>query len=190
MRANLAAVLLLVLGVFGATPLQAQGAAPARYTPSEANPEGRELVAVLISDSHCVGNTYPGFLASVDSMNLALGRQAAARHLPFVAVGIATDWSPDSGFAYLKSLSTFDEVIVGRNWFNLGVARYLWADPASRAAVPQVLLLERTITPGGTRVNVGTDRVLARYPNAAAIVEWVKQGAPLPADERTDPTGR
>ena len=177
MRALLAAVAASCL----ATPLRSIHAQTnAAYKPSEENPRGRELVAVLVSYSKCVGNSYPGFVASVDSLNRALAAQAKRSGRQFVAVGVATDWDPDSGYAYLKSLARFDEFIVGRNWFNLGVAHYVWADSLGKPSVPQVILLERTITPGKKTVAVGADHVLARYQGAAAIAEWVKRGALIP----------
>ena len=151
-----------------------------RYQPSQENPRGRELVAVVVSYSKCVGNSYPGFLTSVDSLTRSLAAQARRSGRQFVAVGVATDWDSDSGYAYLKSLTHFDEFIVGRNWFNLGVARYVWADSLGKPVVPQVILLERTITSESTGVAVGADRVIARYQDPAAIVEWVKRGAPVP----------
>jgi hypothetical protein len=150
------------------------------YRPSYENPRGREIVAVLVSSSKCIGNTVPGFLTAVDTMNRALAAQARRSGRQFVAVGVATDWDTDSGYAYLKSLTRFDEVIVGRNWFNLGASRYVWGDSAARPIEPQVILLERTITMGDSGVAIGPTRVLARYQGADKIIEWVKRGTPIP----------
>src|SRR5512135_2846004 len=116
-----------------------------RFVPNTDNPplgKTTELVAVLISSSHCVGNAYPGFLSSIDSMNRSLATQAKHRGLWFVAVGVSNDWEPDSGIAYLKSLSEFNELSVGNNWFNLGIAHYILADSLGRLSVPQVILVE------------------------------------------------
>ncbi len=171
------AIRLVALLLSGAGSLAAQ---EPRYTPTHRNPGGREIVAVFLSYSRCPGNNYAGLTESVDSMNRSLARQASDRHLPFVAVGVSSDWEPDSGYAYLKRLSSFDEVIVGRNWFNLGFQHWVWADSAGQAAVPQVIVLERTINPARSRVSFGQERVLARFPGPRQIVDWVKRGALLP----------
>jgi len=113
-------------------------------------------------------------------MNSSLASQSSRAGVAFVSVGVATDWEPDSGYAYLKSLSNFNEFIVGRNWFNLGAAHYVWADSASKPVEPQVILLERSTTMDSAGVRISRDRVLARYLGADAIVSWVKQGAPRP----------
>jgi len=175
MRSHFVTVLSLVIG----SSLSAQTTAP-RYRPSFENPRGQELVAVLVSSSHCVGNSVPGFLTAVDSMNRALATQASRSGMNFVSIGVATDWEPDSGYAYLKSLSHFGELIVGRNWFNLGAAHYVWADSTGKPLEPQVILLERRTDMDSTGVRIGSDRVLARYLGAGEIVSWVKQGAPRP----------
>ena len=151
----------------------------ARYTPTYANPKGRELVAVFISASQCIGNSYPGFLESIDPMNRALAAHATSQGLPFVAIGVTTDWIPDSGYAYLQRLSRFDEINVGRNWFNLGLVTYVWADSAGKPVEPQVVLLERHVTIA-PRVAVSRGRVLRRIRGADSIVAWVREGAPIP----------
>jgi hypothetical protein len=137
-------------------------------------------VAVLISDRHCIGNQARGFRESIDSMNTFLAARARAAGIGFVAVGISLDWEPDSGFAYLQSLSHFDEIVVGRNWFNVAVAHYIWADSTRVPAVPQVLLLERTTTMGKSGVTIGQERLLAAFTRADSIVGWVRAGTPIP----------
>jgi hypothetical protein len=150
------------------------------FAPSYNTPAGRELVVVFISSASCVANTTPGFLEAIDPMNRALARQAEEQNLPFVAVGVTTDWSPDSGYAYLKRLSSFNEMIVGRNWYNLGAAVYIWADSTNRPMEPQVILLERDVVPGPTAVQISPDRVLRRFFGAKDIMDWVSEGAPIP----------
>ena len=97
-----------------------------------------------------------------------------------MAVAVTTDWEPDSGYAYLRRLSKWNEVIVGRNWFNLGIAHYVWADTLTNPVVPEVILLERDTDMGTTRARIGNERVLARIVGADSILSWVRRGTPLP----------
>jgi hypothetical protein len=155
----------------------------ARFEPNTANPPAgktTQLVAVLISSSHCIGNQYPGFLTSVDSMNRSLATRAKTQGLWFIAVGVSTDWAPDSGMTYLRSLSAFNEVTVGDNWFNLGVAHYVLPDSLGHLSVPQVLLIQRDFTSEERSFQFGPDRIISRHVGAQDIVRWVNDGTPLP----------
>lgn len=172
-------IICTVLAVCAAPALRGQ----ARFVPNTNNPppgKTTQLVAVLISSSHCIGNQYPGFLASVDSMNRSLSTQAKAHGLWFVAVGVSTDWAPDSAMTYLRSLSAFNEVNVGDNWFNLGVAHYVLSDSLGQLAVPQVVLVQRDFMSEERTFRFGPDRILARYVGSEKIVNWVNSGTPLP----------
>jgi hypothetical protein len=98
----------------------------------------------------------------------------------YVAVGVATDWMPDSGFAYLRRLSAFDEVIVGRNWYNTAISHHVWRTSGGRPVEPQVILLQRRVVPGEERVAITPDQVLRRIFGADSLLSWVAQGTPLP----------
>jgi hypothetical protein len=125
-----------------------------------------------------VANAVPGFLATIDPMNRLLAQRARSHGRGFVGLGVTTDWEPDSGFAYLKGLSNFDEVAVGRNWFGTSLARYVWADSTTAPDVPQVILIERTFDASGARPWVGPEHVIGRWVGAKDIMTWVQQGAP------------
>jgi hypothetical protein len=170
---------ILALTAVACLPLHAtaqEGTPPLNTDP----PEGPELVAVFLSSSTCRANIRPGFLDAVRKMNGSLKERAAERGIRLVTIGIATDWYPDSGFAYLRGLSTFDEVVVGRNWYNMGVARYIWADSTATPLEPQVILLEREVTllpPSGVIISDG--RVVRRILGGDDITAWVEEGTPL-----------
>jgi hypothetical protein len=149
-----------------------------RYEPSYERPTGAELVAVFVGSSRCVANAVPGFLASIDPMNRLLAQRARLQGRRFVAVGVTTDWEPDSGFAYLKGLSEFDEVAVGRNWYSNSVAHYIWSDSATAPVEPQVILIERTFDAAGPRPTMGPERVIGRWQGADDIMAWVHAGVP------------
>jgi hypothetical protein len=158
-----------------AARLQAQG-----YQPSYANPHGTELVAVYISFTHCVGNTASGLHEALDSLKVILAARARAAGREFRMVGVALDWEPDSGLAYLRGFGAFDELDVGRNWYNLGAERWIWSDSSATTNVPQVVVYEQTITPAGRHVTFSTPHVVKRVFGGTKIVEWVRAGAATP----------
>lgn len=159
-----------------ALPLAAQG-----YAPAFPNPQGTpQLVAVYISSSNCVGNRAPGLHQAIDSLKLLLQARASATGRQFRAVGVALDWSPDSGLAYLRQFGAFDELDIGRNWFGLGVERFIWADSTARPVIPQIVIYEQELSPGPGRARFGPPSVLRRVLGGDSIVTWVRAGALVP----------
>jgi len=164
---------------FGATvfliaaPLGAQ----ASYTPTYENPRASELVAVYISSSWCVGNRAAGLHEAIEAAKLRFAQRAKAEGRTFRAVGVALDWAPDSGLAYLREFGQFDELVVGSNWFNLGATVLVFGDSAGRPTIPQLLVYERTInTSNPRRLAFGAPHVLYRVAGGDSIVIRVKEG--------------
>jgi hypothetical protein len=176
-----------------AAPLRAQGGAPAapsaasgEYQPDQKNPYGPEIVAVFLSSSTCIANQDPHLRPAVREMMRRLGVQRDSLHIGLSIIGVSTDWSTRDGLAYLQQFGEFDELAVGRNWFNDTVIRYVWQSPGSRPSEPQVILVARTLDPGTTRVTVSPERVLARIVSGDSIIAWASRGAPLPAMSSTE----
>jgi hypothetical protein len=169
-RLNVLAVstLLLVGGAQAQVPV---------YTPTYANPFGSELVAVYISSSHCVGNLAPGLREAVEQAKVRLGARAKAEGRTFRAVGVALDWAPDSGLAYLRGFGQFDELVIGSNWFNVAATMLIFADSTGVPSIPQLIVYERTINVSNPRrLQFGQPRVLRRVVGGDSIVVRVKDG--------------
>ena len=111
-------------------------------------------------------------------MKVILKRHAKAKGRTFTATGVALDWHVDSGVEFIRAVGPFDEIIVGKNWNNLGVVEYIWADTASFAALPQVVLVERTVQGKSDRKMVSPSVIVARYVGPKTVADWVNAGAP------------
>ncbi len=162
------------------TLLLAQGASAQarRYEPAYANPRGSELVAVYISSSWCIGNRVAGLREAIEAAKLRLADRTRAEGRTFRAVGVALDWEPDTGLAYLREFGQFDELVVGSNWFNLGATTLIFADSTGRPTIPQLLIYERTIdTSNPRRLQFGPPRVMQRVVGGDSIVVRVKDGS-------------
>lgn len=170
----------VLLGLLVGAPLPGQAAPPAAYRPDARAPEGREVVVVFISSSFCVANRDSAFKPAVREMMRRLGMQRDSAGRRVSVTGVSIDWSARDGLAYLEGFGAFDEVVAGRNWFNSAATRYIWQAPGARSAIPQVVLVERTVSPGARGVEVGAERELGRFVGADEIREWVARGAPLP----------
>lgn len=160
-----------------------------QYEPSYETPRRGELIAVFISTSTCVGNANPDLDKAIRTVKATLAKRSKAAGLGFAAVGVASQWSVADGLKYLldgaspmgkKDFGQWDEVAAGRNWIGMIPSEYVWRDSAGQATVPQLIILERTLQPGQTRIAIGKDRVLQRLNGAVRIVAWAKAGAPTP----------
>ena len=54
------------------------------------------------------------------------------------------------------------QLVLGGSWSNLGALHFVWRDSVSIPAVPQLLVIERTIHIDRRRITVRGERVLAR----------------------------
>jgi hypothetical protein len=152
------------------------------YHPSNRNPNGREVVAVVISSTSCVANDDPTFRPALREMMRRLGVQRDSLGISVAIVGVIADWSTRDGIAYLQDIGDFDEISVGRNWFNNTVVQRVWMSEGASPSVPQVILLEHTVndgSDGSNRVSVTGERVLRRIVGGDAIQAWAAAGAPI-----------
>jgi hypothetical protein len=96
---------------------------------------------------------------------------ASARGKRFSAIGIALDWSLPVGMEYLRGFERFDEVLIGSNWLNTGVIRYVWRDLPGPPSLPQLIVIERTID-AGDKLAIGPERVLIRAVGKEQLSEF------------------
>lgn len=164
-------------------PVAAALASPARsdaarsvYKPAGSLESGEEIVLVFIGASFCNALNTPGFPGVMEAAKLRVQEHARASGMHFRAVGVALDWRPADGMAFLARFGEFDEVTAGGNWASDGATKYIWRDLPGDADVPQVLVLRRSIRADRT-IQVGEDHVLKRLLGTTAIQEWVAAGA-------------
>jgi hypothetical protein len=156
-------------------------AAGQEYQPSHEDPDGPEIVAVYLTASTCGPCLGPQMPALIDSVKVQLERQAGARGQQFRAVFVGTDWELENSIALAKTDGLWDELVVGRNWFNLAAERYIWGDPNTTPAMPQFIVFEQSITMGEDGIEFGEKRVLLRVMGSEELAAWVDKGSPMDA---------
>jgi hypothetical protein len=154
------------------------GAQHPEYVPSYRLPEGKEIVAVYIGATTCGPCLLPEVKAAVRAMKTLVAAQAKQRNAAFSAVGVSNDWETPKAAAFFDSLGRFDQLVLGGNWTNLAIEHFVWRDPSGSPAMPQILVLERTVTPA-ERIQFSEPRVLRRVTGGDQIPAWVKDGAPI-----------
>lgn len=141
----------------------------------------RELIAVLITSSRCDANNIDGFRSAVSAIPELMSEQVASQPDALVRfIGIATDANAKAGAEYLLELADFDEMTAGGTWLNNATEKYLWSGSTRvEGYVPEIILLERTVTWSSNAVVIQNERVIGVVKGANAIIEWVKDGAPI-----------
>ena len=156
----------------------------AAYTPATVMPNGKEVVAVYIGAQSCGPCHAPAVKDAVRQMKKLVAAQAHQSGAAFSVMGVANDWDLTVAATFLSDIGPFDQLVLGGNWTNIAIEHFVWRQPDGNAAMPQILVLERTVT-AGQRVSFSEPRVLRRLVGADEIPAWVANGAPISA-----PTGR
>jgi hypothetical protein len=155
------------------------GAQEGAYRPREELPSRPQIVAIYFGQTECVPCLRSELKAALHQMKPLLLQQATSANRDFASIGVALDWDLRAGLKLLEPLDELDEVSVGANWLNGQAIRHMWQDSTAQPALPQVIILERTVGEGSSAIAVGPERLLKRLVGAGAIEAWVARGAPL-----------
>jgi hypothetical protein len=148
---------------------------PAHAVPSASSLKtGDEMLVIFIGGSFCGGSAQPGLREAVATVNREMAATARAAGRRFVSVGVAMDWSVEDGVRFLHEFGKFDELVVGRNWLNSAVVRYVWRDVPGSATLPQIVVVMRHVTVAPTTIAVGDERLLVRKLGADEIIDWAR----------------
>lgn len=150
----------------------------AAYKPTQRLPGEYQIVAMYVGSQTCGPCRLPEFKAAIRRMNIQLSCLAAQQGSSFSAVGVALDWDTDSAVTFLASAGPFDEIDAGANWANAVSLKHLMS-PDGTAAIPQVVVLGRTLDPDAIGVLLESERELAKFVGSDQIMDWVKRGTPM-----------
>jgi hypothetical protein len=134
---------------------------------------------ILIGSSACGAHRNEILRAAVETAKQSLAERYTGEGQQFVSAGVAIDWRVEDGIDFLAAFGEFDEIIVGGNWLNSGAIRYIWRDFPGESAVPQVVVVKRSVTVSSATISVGEEELLARLAGAEQITKWVDLGAPI-----------
>jgi hypothetical protein len=148
------------------------------YTPSYEMPKGREIVAIYVGSSTCGPCLTPEVKAAVRKMKVLVADQAKQQGASFSAVAAANDWEIAKATTFVEPLGQFDQLVLGGNWTNLAIERYVWRDPQGVPSMPQILVIERTVTVG-PRMSFSEPKLVRRVMGGKEIPDWVEHGAPI-----------
>lgn len=148
--------------------------------------ESVELLLVYVGSPACAFSRSPTVPALFDSAQRSLASIARVRSYSFSTLGLSPSGSVQSGLAHLESVASFDEVVAGRQWYNLGSLRYVYDGLTGSAATPQLLLVQRTWGGSSTPMLLA-ETVLFRAIGLAGIEHWARRGYAAPQDSQSLP---
>lgn len=145
-----------------------------------------QLTLVLIGASWCGASTAKGFPDSLEVLKASLAGRAQARGLAFGTLGIAMDRNRQEGLRFLDKMGRFDQYVLGGNWLNEGLVRFVWRDSPGQPEVPQVVLVLRTRQFSMAGISLGQDSIVGRYTGTEDIMSlpgvMASGGGPLAPD--------
>ena len=143
--------------------------------------EGTDVVMAYFGGTTCFACNIPEFKAAVDRAKVLLAERAEQDGKTFVALGVALDPGVATGLEFLATAGPFDEVAVGRNWFNSAALAHLWREEGlddRRIGLPTIVVFEREMEKGPV-ISASAPRYLVELAGADTIMVWVADGAPL-----------
>lgn len=146
-----------------------------------------ELALVYIGSSTCGPSNHDDLPPAFLQIKNLLEEKAGEYEYSFKTIGIAREIQITDGLTHLAGYGSFDEIIVGNNWSNLGIDRYVYNNIAGEAATPQVLVTRRNFRApalANSTVYRGIDSeiLLIRKVGFQEIIDWAAMGAILPSD--------
>lgn len=147
------------------------------YTPEYSFNHGNEIALVYITSAHCGFCKLPEMPNLIEQSKMRARNAALENGASFATIGVVVDWNVDQGFDHLRQFGEFDEVIIGRNWFNTGARKFIYADTTvSRGSVPQLVIVSRVnnIQINDTRsiYDIKEQNIIARYRGVEEIKKY------------------
>lgn len=141
--------------------------------------KGTEVLVVFVGSEGCKVSLQPGFNKVIRQMNILAGNEARQEGKLFSTLGVSAGNSASAGVEYLRTFAPFDQISAGHGWLNNDSMRYIWQDHPGEAAIPQVIVISRSVTPLNPGFSFSDERVIARLVGVSQIRDWVARGTPL-----------
>lgn len=108
---------------------------------SNINPDGGNYIKLTyIGSSHCYFSKNIENNRNVIKIKQQVKELAIINDYKFISSGISVDFNAYQGIKFLEKTGPYDEIIVGNNWFNEGVFKYVWDGFQGRPATPQIII--------------------------------------------------
>lgn len=151
---------------------------------SSPRPPGAIVDTVYASGDHLIfvvmasGNPSEEYVQAVEKARERFHEFADSSGFHFSTVGVAIQMQVKGALWVLDRYGTFDEVDVGRGWFNSGVKRFA-EEMAASTNLPQVLAVLETIEVRSHGWESLRQIELARFIGPQELERWEGMGSPI-----------
>lgn len=153
---------------------------PAATTIDTRLESGVHVTFVFVASQVPVGlNPDPGLVRIVSMARDSVRERAHAASARYSTVGVSDHWLVSEGIRTLEAFGPFDEMVVGRSWFNSGLLRYMPEEPTGFPAV--IITVEDITVEQSSWTSNGVSEV-RRLLGQRALEAWGASGFPLGLD--------
>jgi hypothetical protein len=136
---------------------------------------GRHMTFVLIAPTSVSDH---GYVVAVREAKEAMREHAAQHGYLYSTIGVSDAWETKEALEILAAFGWFDEMIVGRNWFNTGIQKYV-DERGVLAAVPQVVVTAQHVRVDTIPFAYGEMEELIRIIGHNEMAKWSARGFPV-----------
>ena len=136
--------------------------------------EERELVLVYIGAASCGPCNDPEFKAVLAEFKRTIAEVARAERRKLRTIGVSDDWDVDAGLEFLRGCGPWDEVVAGNNMYNSAMIEHIWNFPNAQAAMPQIIVYERSFIFFDQRMIPGPRNYLIRLVSKFEVDDWLQ----------------
>lgn len=131
-----------------------------------------QLVAVLVTSAACRAADRSELAKLWEQLRDRLSARSRSEGVEFRGVGVSLDGPPTLAFKELADLGTFEEYAVGGGWTNTAVLQYVVRDVAGMPAVPQLVVVRRSVHQSRV-LTVSPDSLVARFIGIEPIAKYI-----------------
>lgn len=144
----------------------------------ERSKNNAEIIFVYIGSSRCPYSNSNDLYSDTKEVRSIVRERTQEIEYDFLSIGVSLDSNPQKGLKHLKRSGSYDEVVSGNGWKNIGVLRYIWETIPGEASIPQILIYERMLSTDGV-VKVKDERILARLAGYSEIKKFLDNGVDM-----------
>lgn len=148
------------------------------YKPTFKKDHIHEINLIYIGSSNCGFSNSDLLYETVDSLKAEVQNISLTNNVGFSAIGIAAEWGLLNGVNHLNNFGYFDEIIIGNNWYNNGIIKYV-GELGEEPSIPKIILTFKTYAPD-LKFHIVNEKKILSLTGEYQIVDWFKKGTPLP----------
>jgi len=163
----------VILGLIGGEPANSEVAQvdTVSYTRSDTS-----YSVVYLTSSICRWCLDKNHINDIESMLPLLKQNSNINKIRTEVIAVGIDVDTNRAINHINGIGKFDEISVGRNWYNTALDIYVWNSISVEPVVPQIVVLRVVHEDRNDRIERKREVVL-QLQGGQQIADWVDEGA-------------